>query len=246
MSGAKGGRRAERSGGRSGASVPELLVALTLGLFVVHLAWTTLRALDRLEARARARGDAALSARVVRSVLRGELAHGVPERDWWATDDSLSLRAFRGVGVVCAPVADSASTFLVAWSGERLPEPAKDSLEVVGADGSVGHADLLGASPSTDACPRGEPGEAVLALTAAGPHPARPVAVRAYERGSYHLTTSAFRYRVGAGGRQPLTPEVWATGTAWIIDDSIAATALRTSEGAGSPWGGFVAWRVGT
>jgi hypothetical protein len=233
-------------GARAGVSVPELIVALTLGLFVVHLAWSTLRSLDRFEARARGRGDAMLSARVVRSVLRGELAHAVPGRDWWATPDSLSLRAFRGVGIVCAPVPDSASVVLVGWSGERLPEPAKDSLEVVGVDGSVGHVDLLGASPSADACPRGDPGEAVLALTTAGSRPSGPVAVRAYERGSYHLTNGAFRYRLGAGGRQPLTPEVWASGTRWVLDDSIAGVVLRAPEGRGEPWGGFVAWRLGT
>jgi hypothetical protein len=40
-----------------------------------------------------------------------------------------------------------------------------------------------------------------------------PVLVRLYERGTYYLADGAFRYRRGAGGRQPLTPERVAPGS---------------------------------
>ena len=36
---------------------------------------------------------------------------------------------------------------------------------------------------------------------------------RVYERGSYHLTLGALRYRRGGGGRQPLTPLRVAEGS---------------------------------
>jgi hypothetical protein len=236
---------------RRGTSLPEVLTALTLGLFLLHLGWSTLRSLDAFERRARVRGDAVLSARVVRSVLRRELAHGVSGRDWWPTPDSLSLRAFRGVGVVCGPVPDTATVLPVAWSGERLPEPAKDSVELVGTDGSVLHVDLLGVVTWSEPCPRASPGETPMGWITTLPGLENPVAARVYERGSYHLTEAAFRYRLGAGGRQPLTPEVWDDGrTEWRLDDSTAAVLLwpreRVSGGVQVPWGGFLARRGGT
>lgn len=239
-------------GHRRGTSLPEVLTALTLGLFLLHLGWSTLRSLDAFEERARTRGDAVLAARMVRSVLRRELAHGVAGRDWWATPDSLSLRAFRGVGVVCGAVLDSAEVLPVAWSGERLPEPAKDSVELIGADGSIAVVDLVGVVTWTEPCPRDAPGETPMGWVTTLPRPKDPVAARVFERGSYHLSGSAFRYRLGAGGRQPLTPEVWDDGrTGWRLDDTTAGVLLWPREGvpragAGGPWGGFLARRGGT
>jgi hypothetical protein len=39
------------------------------------------------------------------------------------------------------------------------------------------------------------------------PEPTDPVLGRIFEGGSYHFSGGALRYRRGAGGRQPLTPE---------------------------------------
>ncbi|MDH5589515.1 MAG: hypothetical protein OEZ37_05670, partial [Gemmatimonadota bacterium] len=52
--------------------------------------------------------------------------------------------------------------------------------------------------------------------------------VRLFERGSYHLQGAALRYRRGAGGRQPLTPE----------------TLSRSGSGFALAGGGIVVWEV--
>ena len=233
--------------GRRGVSLPEVLVALTLGVFVVHMGWSTIRGLERFEEHARGRGDTVLAARVVRSVLRGELAHGVAGRDWWVTADSLSLRAFRGTAVVCGPSADSTGALLVAYAGDRRPEPAKDSVELVGSDGSIAYFDLLTASDALDPCVLAVAGEVVMRWVVDGPLRDRWVAARVFERGGYHLTGSALRYRSGAGGRQPLTPEVWDDrDTGWRLDPASVSVSLRPTRGHGEVWGGFFAWIDGT
>jgi len=60
---------------------------------------------------------------------------------------------------------------------------------------------------------------------------------RLYERGSYHLSGSALRYRRGASGRQPLTPELWADSTRWTHDAGRLGIAVRHRDpAAGGPW----------
>lgn len=234
---------ATRTLGREGISIPEALVALLLGGFVLHLGWATIRGLDAAEERARMHGDAVLSARIVRSVLRRELAHAVTGRDWLAIDDSLSLRAFRGAGLVCPPVVSPAGPLVVAYSGDRRPEPSKDSLELVSVDGSVAHLDLVAAGDVTLPCPLAAPGEAVMEWVVSGALPKGVVAARIFERGSYHFNGTAFRYRSGAGGRQPLTPEIWDDrDTGWLLGGSSVAVRLAPREGAGRRWGAFLAW----
>ena len=234
---------ATRTSGRAGVSIPEALVALLLGGFVLHLGWATIRGLDAAEERARMHGDAVVSARIVRSVLRRELAHAVTGRDWSAIDDSLSLRAFRGTGLVCPPVASPAGPLVVAFSGDRRPEPSKDSVELVSVDGSVAYLDLLAADDVALSCRLGTPEETVMEWVVSGALPEGVVAARVFERGSYHFNGSAFRYRSGAGGRQPLTPEIWDDrDTGWLLGGSSVAVRLAPRQGAGRSWGAFLAW----
>jgi len=62
--------------GRGGFSAPEALVALLLGLFIVHLGFGTLERMRAVEGRLVARTDALVAMRVARHALRRELGLG--------------------------------------------------------------------------------------------------------------------------------------------------------------------------
>jgi hypothetical protein len=68
------------------------------------------------------------------------------------------------------------------------------------------------------------------------------VLARLFERGSYHLTGSALRYRRGGSGRQPLTPEIWSSSTSWDVALERLGVEIVPADGAGEPWSGFLAW----
>ena len=103
--------------------------------------------------------------------------------------DSVALRVHRGMAVVAA-VADDGVT--LDYEGIRDPDPAKDSLLIVGSE-RVGSFTMLAGEP--------------LRI-----HPDVPIRERDillfFESGAYHLATNALRYRRGAEGRQPVTDEL--------------------------------------
>ena len=222
---------------RTGASLVEVLIALVLGVFVVQLGFATLGQLDRFAADASKRSDVAMSIRIARSVLRDELAVADSARAGGVAGDSVALRAFRGVGVVC-PGSISGSTVLVAYAGARQPDSTKDSLEVITASGRtrVIGFDVVSASAALCATRRGA--EVVQLWTAATPVPPDALLLRPFERGSYHLAGSALRYRAGRGGRQPLTPEVFDDGRSWIVDSADVIAARLTPIGGTRGWTG--------
>jgi hypothetical protein len=226
-----------------GASMVEAVMALVLGLFVVHLGLTTAIELRRYGIRLAVRQDALLSLRIARYVLRRELGHADPARDWTVDGDSLSLRAFRGTALVCGD-QPRPSEWVVAYRGDRAPDPSKDSIEATYPDGAVRYAALTGVGAPGEPCQTPDSTESALLLRIDPPLPTGAILARVFERGSYHLSGSALRYRRGAGGRQPLTPEVWSdVGTGWRVGVAWVAIDLEpTSPQAGRPWGGFLAW----
>src|SRR5687768_2114617 len=117
----------------------------------------------------------------VRSVAAADL-HAVAA-------DSLALRVHRGMAVV-AGVASSGIT--LNYEGIRDPDPAKDSLLIVGSE-RAGSFTLLSGDP--------------LRI-----QPDIPVAshdiLLFFETGAYHLATHALRYRRGVEGKQPVTDEL--------------------------------------
>jgi len=225
---------------RRGASLAETLVALLVGLLVIQLGLSTLARLRAAQRELAERADALIAQRVGRHVLRRELRHAAAGRDWLADADSLALRAFRGTGIVCA--SDSASAeLIVAYRGDRAPDPSKDSVRLLGEDGTSAVRALVGIG-TAPACPAGLPGTAARwTLDVAAP--AGAVVASVFERGSYHLAMSALRYRRGASGRQPLTPEVWAASTAWQTSGDRLGVELIPSR-AGRSWRGFLAWKL--
>jgi prepilin-type N-terminal cleavage/methylation domain-containing protein len=227
---------------RPGFTLPEVLVALLLGLFLVHLGLRTLARLDRARTTIAARTDVLVALRVSRHVLRRETRHGTRGSDWKVDADSLALRAFRGVALVCG--SDSVSAGLVvSYDGERAPDPSKDSVLLLTEDGQRVARALLAATTSSTPCGLLGPGTEALWRLDSLP-PMQALAAKLFERGSYHLSGSALRYRRGAGGRQPLTPEVWSGESGWAPSAGrLAVTLVPTDPSAGAPWTGIVAAR---
>jgi Tfp pilus assembly protein PilV len=225
---------------RAGVSVLEVLIALLIGLFVLQLGLETLARLRSAQAALSARADALVALRVGSHVLRRELRHGLAGRDWAASGDSLALRAFRATAVVCA--SDSAAAELtVRYRGDRAPDPSKDSVLVTTPEGVTTVHALVGVGAASSACAAPGVG-ARLRLDRGAPSGA--VLARVFERGSYHLSDAALRYRRGASGRQPLTPEVWTSATAWDLSgDRLGVEVVPSSRG-GVAWSGFLAWRT--
>jgi hypothetical protein len=193
--------------GGGGFTVMETLVALLAGWLLTALALGTLARQRTVQAELARRAEALAALRISRHVLRGEVDAGDGTELFGG--DSVALRAYRGVGIVCAPAPD-ARDLIVRVRGIRAPDPAKDSVAVVGADGwtQVLALELRGSAPVP--CPSST-GEGVERWRLSGDVHAEPLVARFFERGSYHLSGAALRYRRGAAGRQPLTPEVLRT-----------------------------------
>lgn len=238
-------RARARAGARLGASVPEMVVALLVGLLLVQLALVTLARIRSAQARLAQRTDALVALRVARHLLRAELRVGEPGRDWHFVDDSLALRAFRGTALVC-PARPSADELLVRYAGLRGPDPAKDSLLLVTERGDVEVRALAGVAASNDPCGAAASGPSGRWRLDREP-PADVVLARLFEHGSYHLSASALRYRRGLSGRQPLTPEAWSlSGTTWTRSgEVITIRVVPRDPRVGAGWRGFLAWTNG-
>jgi hypothetical protein len=214
---------------RSGHSLAELTVALFLVAFLGSVVATLLSGSLRAVTGLVERSEVAEARRTVAALLQEELGIGVPGRDWAPDGEhAIGLRAFRGYARVCGAGAEPGS-WRVAWVGIRAPDPDRDSLLVLRADGGWLPAGFTGAGTAAAAgaaapCSAG-PGERVADWQVAGvPGPPVPfpsslpwgvdppaLLLRYFERGRYSLEDGAFRYRRGAAGRQPLTPEVVAS-----------------------------------
>lgn len=190
---------------RPGYSLAELLAVVAIAALLGSVLVSTFIAQLRL---ARAAADRVLDADAVRTasgVLAGELRRATPADVRALTGDSISIRAFRGTAIVCTVMSDLVTA---RYRGDRLPDPPKDSVLVIGADGGVGQAAVVDArAVSAEGCTP-LAGETVLALRLALPPPS-PAVLLMFESGRYYLTARALRYRLGSEGRQPLTAEAF-------------------------------------
>lgn len=191
-------------GGQSGSSLVETLIVLVItGLLLGAVAGTLehQNELVRTQARRAAFADAL---RVTGVVLQGELRWADPAYDVpVVAPGSLQVRAARAFGVVCGW---QGTATLARLRGIRRPDPDKDSVLLVPGEAVLA---LRSATLAPDACRHG-PDEQVYRLTLDELAPRGALLV--FERGSYHLSGSAFRYRRGLAGRQPLTAEVLRRG----------------------------------
>jgi hypothetical protein len=210
--------------------VAEALVSLLLGMALLQGGAQVLARAGRASGELVARADRLETYRLVGGVLDAELAGARAGIDWSADPDGLSLRVFRGWGAAC--VAGGPGV-VVAYRGLRRPEPDKDSLELVLGDGRrrwVALAAVESAAPDV-VCPA--PGDPVrLRWSDDVEDQDSPSLARVFERGLYAVT-DAFRYRRGAGGRQPLTPASLDPGRSSLTADGGAPEVTLVAPGGG-------------
>lgn len=209
---------------RAGYTLVEMLVALLALGAIVAAATVTFLAQSRLARDAAARSERLAAVRMVSAVLSRELRWQSPRADVHAyAPDSMHLRVFRGLGVICAQTAGSLQ---VRYRGLRLPDPLKDSLLVVTAAGGERVRPLGNVTTSVLAACAVAAGEELLDL--APDSVLRPGdAFLVFETGAYVLAGRALRYRRGASGRQPLVAEV--------LDDDSTDLAAAWHAAGGSP-----------
>lgn len=217
-------------------------MATLLGLFLLSLGLRTLARVRSAESGLVARRDALVALRLSRHVLRTELGRSRAQVDWTVDADSVSLRAFRGTALVCSSDT-AAAEIVVSYRGRRAPDPAKDSVLLIGPDGATASRDLIAVGVGSG-CATGD-GGTVGTWRLDVRAPVGALLARLYERGSYHLSGRALRYRRGGSGRQPLTGEVWARGTGWTPSGTrLGVELVPLSVDGGPPWSGFLAWSV--
>ena len=220
-------------GGVRGYTLAEALVALLLMAVLTQAAWSVAAVHGSAAFGLVSRAEMLDAARVSTWVLREELRQGEAGRDWLVGDDSISLRAFRATGVTC-PSSGEPGAIIVASSGIRQADPAKDSVLVLWPDGQW-RAHRLDGVASADACASNLGRSRTWRLD---PPEAGGYVLRVFERGSYHVSDRAFRYRRGRGGRQPLTPRALGPGSG--LGAGPGSTALLRLEP--QPGRGGEAW----
>lgn len=201
-----------------GFTLAEVLVSLLLGYLLVGLALGTLARQRAVVHTLSGRAERLAAARLARHVLGSEARAAAGAGAFAAGSDSLALRAFRGYALRC-PGELGRRVIAVSAAGVRAPDPAKDSVLLMLASGGTAAFALVAREGSVGPClGEGRPSER---WTLSGPVPPGVVAARYFERGVYHLSGGALRYRRGLAGRQPLTPEVLAhPGSAFIPEPS--------------------------
>lgn len=187
---------------RSGTSLIEMIAVMTLSSFVIAVIAGICVAQMRLARIIAERAVVTESTRTVATVLTGEARRMTVADVIASSHDSLAIRAFRGLGLPCGVTIDGV---LIRYTGDRMPDATKDSVLIVTPPGESATV-LQQSVPAPGQCPS-LPGEVILEWRTGHPVPLTAVLL-AFESGSYHLSTRAFRYRTGAGGRQPLTAEV--------------------------------------
>lgn len=224
-----------------GSGLVEGVLALALLTLLVQAGLGVLSRQRRAAATLVEWDEAVQAVAIGRWVLADELRAGVAGRDWSAPlSDSLGLRAFRGTALVC-PSGPVAGRILVHYRGVRMPETEKDSVLLLDGAGGWHAVALAGREAASERCP-GAPGpETEWWALSELPASTGPVA-RLFERGSYHLTGGALRYRRGMGGRQPLTAPVLGPSSGLRpAGDRGVVVELRVGSGsdAGPAWGGL-------
>ncbi|MBI4408665.1 MAG: hypothetical protein HY561_03080 [Gemmatimonadetes bacterium] len=190
---------------RAGFSLAETSVTLALASVILAALAGAVQTAERLARNQAERVAASEALRVAEVVLGAELRALEPREDLGAVArDSLPLRAFRGVSLICARSAD---TVWVRYRGSRDPEPSKDSVLVLDRD-ALGRALSLADDANGGVLCPADADETLRrwTLPLAG---LAPALLLLFESGSYHLAGQALRYRRGAAGRQPLTTDAF-------------------------------------
>ncbi len=199
------------AGDRRGFAVAEWTVAVLLLFVLVGLSARLIGHLTHVGFTQLRTAEWEQQATLAANILRLELRRGRSGTDWTThSGDSVTLRAFRGTGWVCGPGTQPTTTVSVVFAGDRLPNPKKDSVLVLDAEGGLRALPLRGRQV------RGScPGVPLIHVEEwdLGPSPPSEAVLRLFESGSYSVSSGALRYRVGRGGRQPVVGSTFDTAS---------------------------------
>lgn len=205
-----GGTVIQRSG-RGGFAAFEWVLAITLTLVLVALSAQSVQHFVRRGFARLARAEWDQQAALAGSVLAAELGRASTPEDWTVhSGDSVRVRAFRGTGWICGTQPAPTPRVIVVFAGDRLPNPAKDSILIHGAQGRPSVRPLRGRRSGVT-CP-------ALPLTPAeawdvgGAIPTQGL-LRLFESGAYSVSDGSLRYRAGRGGRQPVVGSTFDTAS---------------------------------
>ncbi len=203
------GRMQGRIGHPEGFTLVELLMVVFLAAVVVQGGWVAFGTFRKAARKAGEGAQGLETARTVGWILEEEFSGSVPLRDWWSEGrESVSLRAFRGLGFVEG--SESTGEVRVCYRGVRSPNAEKDSVLLLGSNGRWTSHALEGRAKGEPGCGGSE--GTWTEFWRIEPDWSGQVLARVFERGTYHFSAGALRYRRGWGGRQPLTPLRVASG----------------------------------
>ena len=199
-----------------GFALTEVIVAGTLLLLVVQVAWWVTAVQTAVATRVVAGARMLDEARLIHHLLSVEVGHGEGAGDWGINERELHLRAFRGVGFACR--TQPANGWGVAAAGYRLPDSDKDSVLVFSDDGSWRPSALERRSRTRTLGCQELDGFSTEIWFLDPPRP-RAVAALYFENGAYRFSDGTFRYRISNRQWQPLTD------VGIVVDSSAIVTA---------------------
>ncbi len=232
------------SHGNVGFSVAEAVVAGTLFLLIIQVAWWVTAVQSRTATRVIEEARILDESRLIHHLLVTEVGHGQAPADWSIDADVLALRAFRGVAFVCRTQPDQG--WGVATSGYRSPNRDKDSVIVFSAESGWQVSKLVRTRGAGTLDCQDIPGFSTEIWSLDPPRPGA-LAGAYFERGQYRFSSEAFRYRAGDGGWQPLTStgiSEDSTTLAPVGTNGVVARVVRTDTDSPSRSVAWKAWGI--
>lgn len=223
-----------------GFVLTEVIVAGTLLLLVVQVAWWVTATHSVVGTRVVARARMLDETRLVHHLLSTEVGHGEGRGDWEVNGGELHLRAFRGVGFACR--TQPASGWGVAVAGYRRPDSDKDSALVLSDDGSW-RPSALERSSRTGTLDCQELDGFSTEIWFLDPPRPRGVAALYFENGAYRFSNYAFRYRIG-NRWQPLTDAGIAVDSSAIVPAGADGVEVLLAWGRPDPVRPSTRWKV--
>lgn len=213
---------------QGGFATVEWVIAITLTLVLVTLSAQSVQHFVRRGFAGLARAEWDQQSALAGSVLTAELRRASTSEDWTVqAGDSVRIRAFRGTGWICGTQPAPNPRVIVVFVGDRVPNPAKDSMLVFGAQDRPAVLRLRGRRTGVT-CPSlpGRPAEA----WDIGPTTPTEGLLRLFESGAYSVSNGSLRYRVGRGGRQPVVGSTFDSASTLIPGPPAAGLGPTSAE----------------
>ena len=235
------GARAGLSTDPYGFALTEVIVAGTLLLLVVQVAWWVTAVQSMVATRVVTGARMLDETRLIHHLLSVEVGHGEGGGDWGVNGRELHLRAFRGVGFACR--TQPANGWGVAAAGYRFPSRDKDSVLVLSEDGSW-RLSALERRSRTGTLDCQELDGFTTEIWFLDPPRPRAIAALYFEDGAYRFSDGAFRYRIGNSRWQPLTGTGIDVHSSGVLPAGAGGVEARVTWEGRNPIQPSTRWRI--